>query len=403
MQAVKVVQIPYEPTSSIISLLETFRTMVNCCIHLGLEKNVTSRLRLQSEAYQLLSGFGLHTWYSLSAIEVATAILKNYRKAKRRRQNVVVPRATKLTAKLGNQGYRVVDGRLRIPIKARKYFYIPLHKRAAQFLSDASLKLGSVSLTACMVTVVFSKTAEVTEPGSYVAYDTNERSIDGAYVREGRELAVESHDLSRVSQVRHGYFERVQRTQAKYAGDRRVAKNIQRKWFSNQNNRVNTMLHQTSSAIVRQAKTRERGIILEDLRHIRSAINRKVLDVNSFNGRIQKVSVHSRRLKRRLNSWSFRKLQSFIEYKALWEGVQTVKVNPRNTSGVCAVCGCVMRDPKAKTLECCGIGRHVNACLNMLKAQDERVRFTLDRSACVAMIRPLNKAVSQSGEVNSSG
>jgi putative transposase len=254
-----------------------------------------------------------------------------------------------------------------------------------------------------MVTVVFSKTAEVTEPGSYVAYDTNERSIDGAYVREGRELAVESHDLSRVSQVRHGYFERVQRTQAKYAGDRRVAKNIQRKWFSNQNNRVNTMLHQTSSAIVRQAKTRERGIILEDLRHIRSAINRKVLDVNSFNGRIQKVSVHSRRLKRRLNSWSFRKLQSFIEYKALWEGVQTVKVNPRNTSGVCAVCGCVMRDPKAKTLECCGIGRHVNACLNMLKAQDERVRFTLDRSACVAMIRPLNKAVSQSGEVNSSG
>jgi putative transposase len=122
MQAVKVVQIPYEPTSSIISLLETFRTMVNCCIHLGLEKNVTSRLRLQSEAYQLLSGFGLHTWYSLSAIEVATAILKNYRKAKRRRQNVVVPRATKLTAKLGNQGYRVVDGRLRIPIKARKYF-----------------------------------------------------------------------------------------------------------------------------------------------------------------------------------------------------------------------------------------------------------------------------------------
>ncbi|WXG43627.1 MAG: transposase [Promethearchaeati archaeon SRVP18_Atabeyarchaeia-1] len=404
MQAIKAVQIPYEPTSRVLSLLETFRTMVNCCIRVGLEKNVTSRFSLQSEVYHQLSGFGLHTWYSLSATEAATAILKNYRKAKRRRrQNARVPRATKLTAKLGNQAYKVVDGKLRIPIKPREYFYVPLHKRAAQFLSDAALKLGSVTLTASTVSVVFSKTAEITEPGSYVAYDTNERSIDGAYVREGGELAVESHDLSGVSEARQGYFERVRRAQSKYAKDRRVATKIQRRWFANQNNKVNTMLHQVSSAIVRQAKNRGQGIILEDLRHIRRAINRKALGVNSFNGKVQMISVRSKRLKRRLNSWSFHRLQGFIEYKALWEGVKAVKVSPWNTSRVCAVCGCIMRDPKAKTLECCGIDRHVNACLNMLKAQDERVRFTLDRSARVAVISPFNKAMSQSGEVDLNG
>jgi putative transposase len=403
MQAVKAVQIPYEPTSGVLSLLEAFRNMVNCCIRVGLEKNVTSRFRLQSETYHQPSGFGLHTWYSLSAIEVATAILKNYRKAKRRRQNVRVPRATKLTAKLGNQGYKVVDGRLRIPIKPREYFYVPLHKRVARFLSDAALKLGSVTLTACKVSVIFSKTAEVAEPKSYMAYDTNERSIDGASVKEDGQLTVESHDLSRVSEARHGYFERVRRTQAKHARDRRVGKKIQRKWFTKQNNKINTVLHQVSSAIVRQAKTREQGIILEDLKHIRRTVNRKVLGVNSFNGKIQKLSKHSKKLKRRLNSWSFHKLQGFIEYKALWEGVKVVKVSPWNTSRVCAVCGCVMRDPKAKTLECCGTDRHINACLNMLKIQDERVRFALDRSAHVAMISPFNKAMSQSGEVNPSG
>jgi IS605 OrfB family transposase len=155
--------------------------------------------------------------------------------------------------------------------------------------------------------------------------------------------------------------------------------------------------------IVRQAKTREQGIILEDLKHIRNAINRRVLGVNSFNGKTQRISRYSKRLKRRLNSWSFRKLQGFIGYKALWEGVKVVKVSPRNTSRVCAVCGCVMRDPKAKTLECCGTNRHVNACLNMLRIQDERVRFTLDRSAHVAVISPLSKAMSQSGEVNPNG
>ncbi|WXG47220.1 MAG: transposase [Candidatus Atabeyarchaeum deiterrae] len=403
MQAVKTVQIPYEPTNGVLSLLETFRTMVNYCIRVGLEKNVTSRLRLQSETYHQLSGFGLHTWYSLSAIEVATAILKNYRKTKRKRKIVRLPRATKLTAKLGNQGYKIVDGKLRIPIKPREYFHVPLHKRAARFLSDATLKLGSVTLTACTVSVVFSKTAEVTEPKSYVAYDTNERSIDGGYVKEGGELIVESHDLSNVSEIRHGYFERVRRIQRKYAKDRRVAKKIQRKWFTNQNNKVDTVLHQVSSAIVGQAKTREQGIILEDLKHIRKAVNRKALGVNNFNGKIQRISTHTKKLKRRLNSWSFHKLQGFIEYKALWEGVKVIKANPRNTSRVCAVCGCVMRDPKARTLECCGIDRHVNACLNMLKTQDERVRFALDRSAHVAVISPFNKAMSRSGEANPNG
>ncbi|WXG42788.1 MAG: IS200/IS605 family accessory protein TnpB-related protein [Promethearchaeati archaeon SRVP18_Atabeyarchaeia-1] len=403
MRAVKAVQVPYEPTSDVLSLLETFRSMVNCCIRVGLEKNVTSRFSLQSETYHKLGNYGLHTWYSLSAIEAATAILKNYRKAKRRRQNARVPRATKLIAKLGNQGYKVADGKLRIPIKPREYFYVPLHKRAAQFLSDATLKLGSITLTSCAVSVVFSKIAEVAELGSYVAYDTNERSIDGAYVREDGGLAVESRDLSGVSEARQGYFERVRRMQARYAKDRRVATKIQRRWFANQNSKVSTMLHQVSSAIVRQAKTRGQGIILEDLRHIRRTINRKVLGVNDFNRKIQMISIRSKRLKRRLNSWSFRRLQGFIEYKALWDGAKITKVSAWDTSRVCAVCGCVMRDPKAKTVECCGMDRHVNACLSMLKAQDERVRFTLDRSARVAVISPFNKAMSQSGEVNPNG
>ncbi|WXG43247.1 MAG: IS200/IS605 family accessory protein TnpB-related protein [Promethearchaeati archaeon SRVP18_Atabeyarchaeia-1] len=325
-------QIPYEPGSRVLGLLEAFKDMVNYCIHVGLEKNVSSRLRLQSEVYHRLSGYGFHTWYTLSAIGTATAILKNYRKARRKRQNVRVPRATKLVAKLGNQAYKVVDGKLRIPIKPREYFYVPLYERVSQFLSDAALKLGSVTLTACTVSVAFSKTAETAEPGSYVAYDTNKRSIDGAYVREDGELAVESHDLSRVSEVGHGYFERVRRAQAKYARDRRVAKKIQRKWFANQSNKLNTMLHQASSAIVRQAKNRGQGIILEDLKHIRRATDRKALGVNSYNGKIQMISVHSKSLKRRLNSWSFRKLQGFIGYRALWAGVKALKVSPWNAA-----------------------------------------------------------------------
>jgi len=62
-------------------------------------------------------------------------------------------------------------------------------------------------------------------------------------------------------------------------------------------------------------------------------------------------------------------------------GRRESNLNARNTSRVCAICECMMQDPKAKILECCGLDRHLNACLNMLKTQDKRVWFTLDRSA----------------------
>lgn len=396
MQAVKAVQIPYEPTGEVLSLLETFRDMVNYCIHIGLERGITSRFSLSKEVYHELTKHGLHSWYILSAIEVATSILKNYRRARRRNKDVGRPCARRLTAKLGNQAYKVVGDKLRIPIRPRQYFYVPLHKRVKQFLSDSTFKLGSITLTACMVTVFFSKTAEVMEPKGYVAYDTNERSIDGV-TSDGEVI---HYDLSKICEVRHGYFERVRKVQAKYAGDRRVAKKIQGRWFSNQNSKVNSILHQVSMRIVKQAKTKRQGIILEDLKYIRNSINRRVLKVNRFNGKVQKVSKYSKRLKRGLNSWSFRKLQNFIEYKAKWESVKVIYVNARNTSRVCAICGYKMKDPKAKLLECCGIDRHVNACLNLLKTQDETLRFRMDRLSHVAMNRPLKRRQAKERKVH---
>ena len=57
------------------------------------------------------------------------------------------------------------------------------------------LKMGSITLTACKVVVVFSKTAEVMEPMEYVAYDLNEESIDGASVENGK-LTIKSYNPS---------------------------------------------------------------------------------------------------------------------------------------------------------------------------------------------------------------
>lgn len=93
VKALKCVEVPYNPSKEVIELLSAFRDMANYCIHVGVEKNISSRFRLSREVYHKLTKYGHHTWYVLGAIEVATVILKNYRKAKRKRKNVKRPHA----------------------------------------------------------------------------------------------------------------------------------------------------------------------------------------------------------------------------------------------------------------------------------------------------------------------
>ena len=144
---------PYEAP---LWLLETFCYMVNRCIDVGLERGITSRYALVREIYHELKQLGLHSWYVLGAIEVATAILKNYRKAKRKGKKVKRPRAKKLMAKIGNQAIAVIGDRLRVPLRPRQYIFIPLHKRAMEFVR-AGYRLRSVVLTPKMAYITFSK------------------------------------------------------------------------------------------------------------------------------------------------------------------------------------------------------------------------------------------------------
>lgn len=79
--------------------------------------------------------------------------------------------------------------------------------------------------------------------------------------------------------------------------------------------------HNISKTIVAKAKDTGRGIAIEELGGIRDRITAR---------RPQRATLHS---------WSFAQLGSFIEYKAKRAGIPLVKVDPRNTSRTCPVCG----------------------------------------------------------------
>ncbi len=301
------------------------------------------------------------------SLEVATVILKNYRRAKRKK-NVKRPYAKRLMAKLGNQAYKVIGDQLRIPIKPREYFYVKLHKRVMHFLSDTTLKLGSVTLTACRVVVVFSKIAKVTEFRGYVAIDVNEDNIT-AMNSNGK---VRFFDLSKLKKVGCGYFERGKVLQRKYNKDRRVLKKVLSKISENYRNRVSTMLHQVSTAIVKGCRKEGYGLIHEDLRGLRRTINERAKQFNKVNVKVQRVSNHSKKLKRRLNNWWFREFLNQISYKCMWESVKTIESkHARGSSSICPICGSKLAEYPNGQVGCerCKLkeNRHIVACVNLLR------------------------------------
>jgi len=103
--------------------------------------------------------------------------------------------------------------------------------------------------------------------------------------------------------------------------------------------------HCISKAIVTQAKDTQRGIALEDLKHIRSRVT---------------VRKGQRRV---IHSWAFAQLRTFVEYKALLAGVRVVAVDPRNTSRTCPICGCIDKGnrPNQATFSCVACGYAANA------------------------------------------
>jgi putative transposase len=87
--------------------------------------------------------------------------------------------------------------------------------------------------------------------------------------------------------------------------------------------------HTISKRIVADCERTMRGIVLEDLKHIRSRVRAR---------RSQRAT---------LSSWSFGQLQAFLTYKARMQGIPVVVVDPRNTSRRCPACGHTAKDNRS--------------------------------------------------------
>jgi len=132
------------------------------------------------------------------------------------------------------------------------------------------------------------------------------------------------------------------------------AKRHLRKLSGKQFRRCKDHDHVLSQRIVQQTPTGA-TIALENLKNIRetSKMGRGKQNKNVDN-------------KRRLHSWSFAGLYSFVEYKAEARGIEVVKIDPRHTSQTCSRCGFQHRyNRRSQSLfHCRSCGYQLNADLN---------------------------------------
>ena len=116
---------------------------------------------------------------------------------------------------------------------------------------------------------------------------------------------------------------------------------------------VTIVNHRISKQIVAKAKKEQKGIAIEDLKNIRIGVNSKK---------------RNKTFRRRINSWSFSQLRSFLEYKCKINGIQLVAINPAYTSQTCHNCGHIgIRKGKLFRCNHCGnvADADINAALNI--------------------------------------
>lgn len=128
-------------------------------------------------------------------------------------------------------------------------------------------------------------------------------------------------------------------------------------------------------------------IVLENLTNIRES---------SHMGRGKKES-KKRDNKRRLHSWSFAQLYSFVAYKAAAHGIQVVKIDPRHTSQTCSRCGHQARNNRrSQSLFLCRqCGYHLNADLNAAYNIREKYLASLAQDGTPVLSGPTRQAASR--------
>lgn len=313
--AIKSIKQCYTPSYEILQMMETFRQMVNDCIRVGLNNNVSTMKKLCSLAYKQLARYKIISYYKLCAISHAAGILANRNKSIKRGFQTRQPYATKPML-MSCYGFKIVDRVLRISLGSKHYFDISLNSHVKNILSEPSLRIRSFTMTADSVSICYSKEVTEIECTSLEGIDRNLGNLT-----VGNCQKVKQYDLSKTIDIAENTRSIIK---SFTRNDVRIRKRIATKYGQRRKNRINQLLHHVSKQVVKEAKDSRSAIAFENITHIRRLYRRGDGKGAHYRGR--------------MNSWSFAEIKRQIEYKAAWEGVPIIQLSVTETRGTSQLC-----------------------------------------------------------------
>jgi putative transposase len=359
--------------------MQEFRSMTNLCIDIGLRNNASTLKRLSTLSYHELQNFTVPSYYKLCAISKAAGILATRKKSMRRDRPTKDPHV-KAIGLTSCYGFRITDGKLRVPVGNRRFETIPLNEHSIETISAPSVTVNSFTSTERFVSISISKEIQELSFTDTVGVDRNLRNLTVGNENEVTYYDLtKAHDIADVTRQIIGSIGR---------NDVKLRHRISGKYGGRRKRRIAQLLHHVSKDVVENAKRKHTAIVFEDIREIRSMYRR-----GNWRGR---------RYRSRMNGWSFAEIKRQIEYKAAWDGVPVIALTraaTRGTSVTCFQCGERLQESrqlkrkvwcsKCRTM----FDRDEVAAVNI--ARRGRVRFARSKGEAVeAMVQEPNAGTS---------
>jgi putative transposase len=297
-------------------MMEIFKDMVNFCIRIGLENNASTMKRLSILSYRHLKDYPIMPYYKLTAISQAAGRLTQMKHNIRKGRKVKSPFVRKPYL-VSCYGFKINGMLFSFPIKSREFANILLNDYVADRISDDGIMPRSFTITPTSLSITIKKNIEKIIPENIIGIDRNLRNVTISTPYNPIMYRTEKIlSIKRNSTFVRASFRR---------NDRRVKNRFFQKIKGRQTRRTNQYLHKISKHIVEKAKSTKSAIAFENLTGIRRLY--------------RKGNGQGRKYRQKMNSWSFYELQRQVQYKADWEGIPVVLVDPKRTSRLCPVCG----------------------------------------------------------------
>jgi len=330
-------------------LLETMHRFNEACNYISeiaFSIKSANKIKIQQIVYRdVRDKFGLSAQHAIRAIAKVSEAYKRDRSIKPEFSPdgaIVYDQRILSWRKLEAISILTLEGRLKIPIRIGEYQTVRMDRIRGQ--ADLILRNGTFYLAVVV---------DAPEPSKLDAVDT--LGIDLGIVNLATDNDGDAFSGEKIDKTRERYSELRGRLQK--AGTRSANRHLNK--LSGREKRFHTHTnHVISKIIVAKAKDTGRMIALEELEGIRA-----------------RTTVRKGQRSRH-ESWTFRQLGSFIEYKAALAGVPLVFVTAAYTSQTCPVCNHISKRnrPTRDSFRCgqCGFAGsadHVGAINIALKGE----------------------------------